>query len=396
MSKFVSDLLGATRKSGPGRSRMARGLVVALAGMLAVAGCSADQTSGQGDQSKAPNSVQAEPGIGVFYVNGVQRVSDYSDNRDSDGKFPTKGLTTVYDQAKITYLIPEKPTGPNIVLVPGYGLPADIYMTTPDRRQSWAQMLYRAGYPVYLLSPPDRGESMPVDQINKCLAGKAPKKDCTGTNKESYYGQLGHATLEDGWPTWRFGEKYPQPYPDSQFPSLPLKENYVEQFGSSLVPYLGSSVGIADSKFMRDLIADSIKSLLDEIGPSVVLLHSAAGTGGYQVASQDPSLVKAVVAIETTKCPDNLPDGQSPMANTPFLGIWGDHITKDSPGGHLARRQSCEQMADAINKSGHAPAEVISLPDTLNIHGNSHMMMQDRNNEQIEEIIVEWLKSHNI
>jgi hypothetical protein len=109
------------------------------------------------------NAAPASPtGFGVFYVNGVQRVSNWSDNRT--GPFPTKGLTTTYNQARITYLVPENPTGPNIVLVPGYGLASDIYMTTPDLREGWAQQLYKAGYPVYIVSPPDRGESMPVDQ----------------------------------------------------------------------------------------------------------------------------------------------------------------------------------------------------------------------------------------
>jgi hypothetical protein len=76
------------------------------------------------------NAAPASPtGFGVFYVNGVQRVSNWSDNRT--GPFPTKGLTTTYNQARITYLVPENPTG---------------------------------GYPVYIVSPPDRGESMPVDQ----------------------------------------------------------------------------------------------------------------------------------------------------------------------------------------------------------------------------------------
>ncbi|MFM8895643.1 MAG: hypothetical protein ACKOE2_09770, partial [Actinomycetales bacterium] len=116
----------------------------------------------------------------------MQLISDRSDNRNSSGTFPTKGLTTTYDQARITYLRPESPTGPNIVLVPGYGLASDIYMTTPDLRQGWAQQICNAGYPVYVLSPPDRGESMPVDQINKCLAGAAPAKDCRGTIKASY------------------------------------------------------------------------------------------------------------------------------------------------------------------------------------------------------------------
>ncbi|MFM7145480.1 MAG: hypothetical protein ACKOW5_04005, partial [Actinomycetales bacterium] len=326
----------------------------------------------------------------------VQRISDWSDNRNSSGTFPTKGLTTTYDQARITYLRPESPTGPNIVLVPGYGLASDIYMTTPDLRQGWAQQLYNAGYPVYVLSPPDRGESMPVDQINTCLAGAAPAKDCRGTNKASYYGQVGRATLEDAWPTWRFGPKYGTPYADSQFPSLPLKENYIQQFGASFVPYLGTSdIAMVDNVVMNDLTAASLEALLAKIGPSVIVLHSAAGTAGFAVAQLDPALVKAVVAIETTKCPKDSASGVSPLAGMPFLGIWGDHITRKSPGGHWDRRQSYQQMANSIKRTGRAPADVVSLPD-IGIRGNSHMMMQDRNNADVLGLITQWLKSNGV
>jgi len=336
------------------------------------------------------------PGFGVFYVNGVQRTSDWSDNRNSGGTFPTKGLTTTYNQARITYLRPANPTGPNIVLVPGYGLAADIYMTTPDLRQGWAQQLYDAGYPVYIVSPPDRGESMPIDQINKCLAGAASAKQCNGQGPSAYYGQVGRATLEDAWPTWRFGPKYGTPYPDSQFPSLPLKSNYVEQFGASFVPYLGTSdIAMVDNVVMNKLTSDSLRALLSKIGPSVIVLHSAAGTAGFDVAITDPSLVKAVVAIETTKCPKDAANGTSPLAGMPFVGIWGDHITRKSPGGHWDRRQSCQEMAASITRTGRAPAEVISLPDR-GIKGNSHMMMQDRNNDQVLGIITGWLRDHGI
>jgi pimeloyl-ACP methyl ester carboxylesterase len=364
------------------------------AGALVVGGSLAAQP-----QTATP-AVEVTPpgpaGFGVFYVNGEQHVSNWSDNRDTTTGFPTRGRTTTYYQARVTYLRPDNPTKPNIVLVPGYGLAADIWMTTPDLREGWAQMLYNEGYPVYVVSPPDRGESMPIDQINKCKFGANPPKRCVGEDMDAYYGQLGRATLENSWPTWRFGPKYGVPYPDSQFPSLPLKQNYVEQFGASFVPYLGTSdIAMVQNTIMNDLTTDSLEALLAEIGPSVIVLHSAAGTGGFAAAINDTDMVKAVVAIETTKCPVDKPNGLSPLADTPFLGIWGDHITKTSPGGHWDRRESCEKMAASINKTGRAPAEVVSLPDR-GLRGNSHMMMQDRNNSQVLGIITDWLTSNGI
>lgn len=333
------------------------------------------------------------PGFGVFYVNGRQHTSNWSDSRK--GHLPTRGLTTTYNEARVTYLLPDRPTGTPVVLVPGYGLSSDIWMTTPDQRMGWAQMLYAAGHPVYVLSPPDRGESMPVDQINKCLAGAAPAVQCKGDSIRAYYGQIGHAALEDAWPTWRFGPSYGTPFADSQFPSLPLRENYVEQFGASFVPYLGrSDVAMVDNEVMNDLTYDAINALLVEIGPAVIVLHSAAGTAGFRVAADEPSRVRAIVAIETTKCPPN-ENGRSPLSATPFIGVWGDHITPGMDGGHWERRQSCQRMARTMRRTGRAPAQVVSLPNK-GIDGNSHMMMEDRNNQQVLGLVTDWLAAHGI
>lgn len=52
-------------------------------------------------------------------------------------------------------------------------------------------------------------------------------------------------------------------------------------------------------------------------------------------------------------------------------------------------------MAAAITRVGRAPATVVSLPES-GIRGNSHMMMQDRNNAQILRIITQWLTANGI
>jgi len=377
-------------------------LAASLAGALALVGGAAvaSGTPSAPAADAAPAVTPPGPaGFGVFYVNGVQKPSNWSDNRgykdNEPGDLPTSGLTTTKESARVTYLRPENPTRPNVVLVPGYGLAADIWMTTPDLRQGWAQQLYDAGYSVYVLSPPDRGESMEIDAINKCKFGVVPKSRCKGKAPNAYYGQIGHASLEPSWKTWRFGPEYKVPFADSQFPSLPFQENYVEQFGASFVPYLGTSdIAMVDNVKMNDLTSSSLTSLLKEIGPSVVVIHSAAGTAGYEVAETDPAMVKAVVAIETTMCPKD-EDGVSPLADMPFLGVWGDHITPKMPGGHYERRESCEKMAASINRTGLAPARVISLPDE-GIKGNSHMMMQDKNNAQVLGLITSWLTEQGI
>ena len=42
---------------------------------------------------------------------------------------------------------------------------------------------------------------------------------------------------------------------------------------------------------------------------------------------------------------------------------------------------------------GEAPAKVITLPN-IGIHGNSHMMMEDLNNDRVLKVITDWLTTN--
>jgi hypothetical protein len=47
------------------------------------------------------------------------------------------------------------------------------------------------------------------------------------------------------------------------------------------------------------------------------------------------------------------------------------------------------EYADAV-RTGGGTVDVINLPD-LGIKGNSHMLMQDKNNAEIADVIQKWL-----
>ena len=54
-----------------------------------------------------------------------------------------------------------------------------------------------------------------------------------------------------------------------------------------------------------------------------------------------------------------------------------------------ARRNGCRDAVNAIKAAGGRAALAV-LPD-IGIKGNSHMMMMDRNNLQVAEVILKWL-----
>jgi hypothetical protein len=53
---------------------------------------------------------------------------------------------------------------------------------------------------------------------------------------------------------------------------------------------------------------------------------------------------------------------------------------------------SCKAFVADVKKSG-GDAEMMHLP-ALGIHGNSHMLMQDRNSDQLADLVIAWLDKH--
>jgi len=323
--------------------------------------------------------------MGVFYVGGVRKDSPYADERDA--AFPTTGRSTVSGQARVTYLVPDRVTGAPLVLIPGFGLSSSIYLTTPDGREGWAQYFARMGFPVYVMDIPDRSSSgFAVDAVNGCILAD-PAFPCSAAIR------LGKTSLEQPWSVWGFGPRFGERFADSRFPALPLQENYIEQFGASFEVFTGTgNMGRAQPGAGAAGLA--LNALLERIGPSVLILHSAAGATGFSVSRSNPALSLALVAIETTACPDLASDAADPRSAIPFLGIYGDYVAERTSGGHPGRYAACKAFAESDVR--RAAGTFIDLPGAMDIRGNSHLMMQDDNSDTIAGIIADWIADIDI
>ena len=118
------------------------------------------------------------------------------------------------------------------------------------------------------------------------------------------------------------------------------------------------------------------------------MVHSMGGATGYEVARQRPDLVKGIVAIEPVGSPTDKQEIEEIFADIPHLGVevHGDYLAARNQTGRL---QTVEATVELINQHG-GKAEVIRLTKA-GIKGNSHLMMVDKNNQQIAEIIINWL-----
>jgi hypothetical protein len=77
----------------------------------------------------------------------------------------------------------------------------------------------------------------------------------------------------------------------------------------------------------------------------------------------------------------------SKMKTVPVLAIYGDYIEQDSRWPTI--RGNGIKYYEALRASGGS-ADVIDLPK-IGMKGNSHMIMMDRNSDQVAGLIQDWL-----
>jgi hypothetical protein len=87
-----------------------------------------------------------------------------------------------------------------------------------------------------------------------------------------------------------------------------------------------------------------------------------------------------------------IPAGQSAatLAGVPILTVFGDNLQFSTQG--TGWRNSAQATVDLVKTAG-GDGTVFVLPEH-GIAGNTHMMMMDSNNEQIADIVEDWIQQH--
>lgn len=308
---------------------------------------------------------------GIFFVGGRAKVSGFPGVSPAGAVAPG---TVVVDQMYVHYRIPAGASKTPIVLVHGGGLTGASYETTPDGREGWATYFARKGFPVYVVDTPGRGRA----GFDSTAVNRARKEGDASALPSSVL----MVTSELAWPLFRFGPSHGTPYADTQYPVQAMPA-----FGAQVVPFGEALLEGSPTQTVPRALAE----LLDKIGPSVVVVHSLAGPFADALVELRPKLVRAVVNIEGAQ--NVVPtDAQiAAYSGVPVLELFGDHL--DAPvftaGPRLQARQA---VVDRINRQPSGMATLKNLP-AVGIKGNSHMMMQDKNNLQVADFILGWLQS---
>ena len=336
------------------------------------------------------------------------------------GKYSSvNGQPVMSGQIYAEFQIPSKRTHIwPVIMIHGGSQSGTNFTGTPDGREGWAQFFLRQGYAVYV-----------VDQAGR---GRAAYQD-------ERYGPATKLSLDTTMRRFVAPERYqlwPQARLHTQWPGAGTPGDAIfDQFYASQLP------SIENFTLQQVLNRDALLDLLMKIGPAILLTHSQSGTFGWPVADARPDLVKAIVAVE----PNGPPFFDTQNAQPPEWfrdateqarpwGITADPLTYSPPAGRasdLAIVQQkepdgpdvvrCWSQASPARQlpnlqrfpililtaeaSYHAPYDHctvryleqagvhptwIKLAE-VGIHGNGHMMMLEKNNQDIARVISRWL-----
>ena len=270
------------------------------------------------------------------------------------------------DNVYATYQYPAELRHPHPILFnSGGGHTARVYDTTPDGREGWLTLFVREGFAVHGVDRPNTGRSgTDICRINAVKLGLAPTTQLPAINRYA---------AESSWVTFRWGPKYGEPYPNTQFP-IEAADKYFPQTVSTY----------RDSQETLKSVA-AFTALIDKVPEPVILqTWSSSGLLGYLTAAERPDRVKAILAIETsvTAFDEIPPAGRQKLAAIPILIVIGDHAQDRVD----ASRKFQKEMA-AIG--GRVTVDV--LPEA-GIYGNGHTMMLEKNNKQIMHRMIGWLE----
>jgi pimeloyl-ACP methyl ester carboxylesterase len=281
------------------------------------------------------------------------------------------------NQMYVRYMVPQGGDGNvPVVMVHGATLTGKSWETTPDGRMGWDEYFVRKGHPVYVPDQVGRGRSGFNQAVfNNVRAGSAP-----GGNPPRWI----RFSDEVAWPNFRFCSKPGAPYADSQFPV-----SAVDELSKQGVPDV-SFGGVPNPNPTLKALSD----LAGQVNGVVLMGHSQSGAFPLAAALLNPSVAKGLVLVEPGGCPTNFSDEQiKTLATLPILAVFGDH--RDTPTGIGIRPswqlsfESCQALIGRLKAAG-GQAQMLS-PSESGIRGNSHMIMQDKNNLQIADLILKWI-----
>jgi pimeloyl-ACP methyl ester carboxylesterase len=308
---------------------------------------------------------------GSFFVGGEVKPAPPS---AAAGPGAAPGDITV-NQMYVQYQIPPRADRhAPVVMVHGCCLSSKTWETTPDGRMGWNEYFVRKGRAVYL-----------ADQVSRARSGFDPSVIAavkSGAQPPSALPNIIAASHQVAWTVFRFGPSYPKAFEDGQFPVEAADELYKQ-----MVPDLNALLPTPNPTWTN------MAALAKQLEGAVLMGHSESGFFPQQAALIDPSGIRGMISIEQP-CPELTQAQVTALARIPTLVMFGDHLGDVPPGivNWKTTYEGCNAYVEKVKAAG-GDITMMWLP-AMGIHGNSHMLMQDKNNLQLADLILDWLDKH--
>lgn len=359
-------------------------VIILVMGFLAsITGCSAQRS--QHSNVADPIVLQTQ---GSFAIGGA--TVRHSGTFSEKNFLSPEGQTAYGDHAYAFFQIPLNAHKYPLVFQHGGAQTKRTWESTPDGRDGFQNLFLKKKYSVYLVDQPRMGE-----------AGLATKAD-SGKNPWAGNPMYADKTL---FLLSRVGDEQGV-FKNSQFPNDPAS---IEAFQRSWNPYSG--------ELDNDLNAKTLAQLFNKIGPGILVTHSMGGTIGWRAPFYTDN-VKAIVAYEPGGTPFIFPEREMPqpikttfaplaasalgvpmneylkLTRIPIIIYYGDFIA-EKPGAAVgpdkwrSEYEMAQQFVAAVNRHG-GDATIVHLPD-IGIKGNSHFLIAEKNNQQLADLMNQWL-----
>ena len=380
---------------------------------------------------------------GSFFVGGVAKITDYAAipvaPPGQQAPPPTPQQITI-GQMYVQFQIPAKRSAPGwpVIMVHGSTHTGAALESTPDGREGWYPYFVRKGVSTYVVDQSGRGRSGFDQSVIHEAEARLGSGDVKGAAE--LLPSFGRITDNGAWTAW-FGHLVPagstvltgtliphgdaadpQPNPDSYkhvAPNFPLdavdetlasrtgaigpapngaRAPYALEYYKQLVPNAevtlpGSMCATCNPSQLSPAntwTPMNLALLVERLGGAIVATHSQSGIMGHHMIRilkerGHLDLVKGLITVEGGCSLPNSGLTAADFDSIPYLAIKGDYT---------ATSQQCQDTVDAINarrasKQGTAKAEYMKL-DEMGMLGITHMMMLDRRNLEIADLMLNW------
>jgi pimeloyl-ACP methyl ester carboxylesterase len=252
-----------------------------------------------------------------------------------------------------------------LLLWHGGGLSGVTWETKPDGKPGWQQFFLNAGYDVYVSDAVERGRASwaRYPEIFKSEPFFRPKKEA--------------------WELFRIGPSYEVGGKREAFEGEQFPIEAFDQFAKQGIPRWATNDAATQ---------DAYDALVQKVCPCIIIVHSQGGNFGLTAALHAPDKVKALIALEPSGAPDPTKVDAARVKGVPHLIVWGDFLDRVPVWSKLVVNP--KKWAEAITAAG-GKVDTFELPK-MGIKGNTHMMMMDRNSDDIARLVNDWIEKQGL